>query len=166
MMRCFRDVLTKVRGVEENFLYNFERFSNGLAAQKIQVAGSERILHREAERAYARLESYLASIEERYRNSGMRFDRYLRSLGADISGLDMHIRRNGRRWYTALGRKVTDCEAVLAANDPRLKLKQGFSIIKDRSGRVVRSRKMVAISDIIQVELYDGVLDAKVENIQ
>ena len=54
---------------------------------------------------------------------------------------------------------------MLAAHDPRHKLKQGYSIVKDKSGNVLRSTRTDAVSDIINVELYDGRLGAKVENI-
>ena len=45
-------------------------------------------------------------------------------------------------------------------------LKRPLSIVKDKHGKVLKSVKTVALRDIIKVELSDGLLDAKVEDIQ
>jgi exonuclease VII large subunit len=55
---------------------------------------------------------------------------------------------------------------MLLACDPQLKLKQGFSIVKDKTGKVVKSKTTVKICDIITVQLFDGILDSKVEDIR
>jgi len=75
-------------------------------------------------------------------------------------------KRESKRWFVSLGKKVDDCERLLLAGDPRLKLKQGYSIVKDKQGRVLKSINRVARGDIIKVELSDGVLDSKVEDIR
>ena len=79
---------------------------------------------------------------------------------------DVQIQREAKRWYMAIGKKITDCEKMLLACDPQLKLKQGFSIVKDKSGKVLKSKKTIAIDDIIQIELSDGFLDSRVEDIR
>ena len=54
---------------------------------------------------------------------------------------------------------------MLLASDPQLKLKQGFSIVKDASGKVLKSSKRVKVRDIITVQLCEGILDTEVEKI-
>ena len=66
----------------------------------------------------------------------------------------------------AIVKRISESEKMLLACDPKLKLKQGFSIVKDKSGKVLKSSSNVAIDDIIQVELYDGILESKVEDIR
>jgi exonuclease VII large subunit len=78
---------------------------------------------------------------------------------------DGDLSQEAKRWFLAIGKKVTDSERLLLANDPKLKLKQGFSIVKDKNGKVLKSVKTVALRDIIKVELSDGILDSKVEDI-
>jgi exonuclease VII large subunit len=78
---------------------------------------------------------------------------------------DGDLSQEAKRWFLAIGKKVTDSERLLLANDPKLKLKHGFSIVKDKDGKVLKSVKTVAIRDIIKVELSDGILDSKVEDI-
>jgi len=165
LLRCFRDIFAKVQTVEQTFNYNFQRFANALSRRRRGIASFERALGRAADRPAARLASRLADLEADFVDSGTRFDRYLHSLQDDLSDSDLQISQRGARWYRALGKRLADREAMLAAHDPRHKLKQGYSIVKDKSGNVLRSTRTDAVSDIINVELYDGRLGAKVENI-
>jgi exonuclease VII large subunit len=55
---------------------------------------------------------------------------------------------------------------MLLACDPQLKLKQGFSIVTDKMGRVVRSSNALEVGDIMDVQLYKGKLETKVEKIK
>ena len=108
----------------------------------------------------------MRGLEEQFQNSYTRFGRFLRSLKEDVATHDVQIEREAKRWYLAIEKRLSECEKMLLACDPRLKLKQGFSIVKDKSGKVLKSSKTVALRDIIHIELYEGVLDTKVENIR
>ena len=76
------------------------------------------------------------------------------------------MQQEAKRWYGAIVRRIVECENMLLACDPKLKLRQGFSIVKDKAGKVLKSSSAVARGDIIQVELYKGVLDSKVTDIR
>jgi exodeoxyribonuclease VII large subunit len=166
LLRCFRDVLNQMQSIEANFRHNYERFANRLAASKSVVNSQERAIRSEAGHFFARQGTQLATLEEHFQNNYTRFARYLRSLREDVGMSDGELQREARRWFAALGKQVDDCEKLLLASDPRLKLKQGYSIVKDKQGKVVKSIKAVARHDIIKVELSDGVLDSKVEDIR
>jgi exonuclease VII large subunit len=58
---------------------------------------------------------------------------------------------------------VADMAGHLRLNDPALKLKQGYSIIKNSKGRVIKTVQQVGVGDIITVRIFDGSLDSKVE---
>jgi exonuclease VII large subunit len=75
------------------------------------------------------------------------------------------MRQDAKRWFLTIGKKIDDYERLLLVSDPKLKLKQGYSIVKDKHGKVLKSIKTVALHDIIKVELSDGTLDSKVEDI-
>ena len=108
----------------------------------------------------------LATLEEQFQNNYTRYERYLRSLRADVGMHESDMKQEAKRWFVTLGKQVDDCERLLLASDPRLKLKQGYSIVKDKQGKVLKSIKTVARRDIIKVELSDGILDSKVEDIR
>jgi exonuclease VII large subunit len=166
LMRCFREVLQRMQGIEANYHHNDERFANRLAASRSSVDAREQIILREAGHFFARQGTQVATLEEQFQNNYTRFQRYLNALRKDIGMYDGDLMREAKRWYLAQGRRIDDCERLLLANDPRLKLKQGYSIVKDKTGKVLKSIKTVARDDIIKVELSDGILDAKVEDIQ
>ncbi len=94
------------------------------------------------------------------------FCRNLMSLKKDMAVYDERIGRETKRWFVAIGKRIADCEKMLLACDPRLKLKQGFSIVTDGSGRIIKSSRAVAVSDIIRVRLYEGILESKVEEVK
>ena len=165
LMRCFRDVLRRMQSIEANFDHNYERFANKLVANRSVVDSQERAIRSEASYFVARQETQLAKLEEQFQNNDTRFERYLRSLHEHIGMYDGDLKREAKRWYAALGKKVDDCEQLLLASDPRLKLKQGYSIVKDKQGKVLKSIKTIARDDIIKVELSDSILDSKVEGI-
>jgi exonuclease VII large subunit len=164
LMRCFRDVLRGIQSIEANFSQNDERFTHRLAAERRALATQDRVLHSEAGHFFTRLTTRLTALAAQFQNSHTRYRRFLRSLQGEITEHEEQMRQEAHRWYVAIARRMTACENMLLACDPKLKLKQGFSIVKDASGKVLRSRRGIAIDDIIQVELYEGILDAKVED--
>jgi exodeoxyribonuclease VII large subunit len=166
LMRCFRDVLRRMRSIEANFGYNYERFTNRLESENQALNAQAQTLLSEAGHFFTRLETSLSSLEEQFDHSYTRFRRYLVSLKKDIAVYDVEIQREAKRWYVSIGKKIADCEQMLLACDPHLKLKQGFSIVKDKSGKVLKSISTVARHDIIHVELSDGILDSTVEDIR
>jgi exonuclease VII large subunit len=166
LMRCFRDILNRMQGIEANYHHNYERFANRLAASRSSVDAREQVILREAGHFFARQGTQLATLEEQFQNNYTRFQRYLNSLRKDIGMYEGELTREAKRWYLAHGKRIDDCERLLLASDPRLKLKQGYSIVKDKTGKVLKSIKTVARDDIIKVELSDGILDSRVEDIQ
>jgi exodeoxyribonuclease VII large subunit len=165
LMRCFRDVFRRMQGIETNFQHNDERFAARLAKSRSTVDVLEQTIQREAGHFFTRQGTQLTTIEEQFQNNYTRFERYLRSLRKYISMHDGDLSQEAKRWFLSIRNKVTDSKRLLLVNDPKLKLKQGFSIVKDKDGKVLKSVKTVAVRDIIKVELSDGILDSKVEDI-
>jgi exonuclease VII large subunit len=156
----------KIKRVEENFNYNYERFSTRLTNNKRTINAIENGMMREANLFFIKLDANISIVEEQFTHNYTRLHRYLDSLNNDIGLYEKAIEREARRWYLTVVKRITDCERMLLACDPQLKLKQGFSIVKDKTGKVVKSKKTVKICDIITVQLFDGVLDSKVEDIR
>ena len=159
-------MLMKIKRIEENFNYNYERFSARLTNNKRTINAIENGMMREANRFFTKLDANISVVEQQFAHNYTRLYRYLISLNNDIGLYEKRIERESGRWYLAVVKKITDCERMLLACDPQLKLKQGFSIVKDKTGKVVKSKTTVNICDIIAVQLFDGVLDSKVEGVR
>ena len=113
-----------------------------------------------------RLATRVSSLKAQYANSATRYARYQRSQEKEIKAYEVQLRREAQRWYGAIAGRIEKSEQVLLANDPKLKLKQGYSIVKDTTGKVLKSSRTIALGDIIQIELYEGILDTKVKDIR
>jgi exodeoxyribonuclease VII large subunit len=166
LTRCFRDMLRKIKRIEENFNRNYERYSNRLSKSRNDIETIKNSILRDTNLIFTKTQSRFLSNERQFTNSYTRFQRYLRSLQGNITGYEKQIGREAGRWYVSLGRKIAECERMLLACDPQLKLKQGFSIVTDKMGRVVRSSNALEVGDIMDVQLFEGKLETKVEKIK
>ncbi len=155
-----------MQSIEANFSHNDERFANRLATERHALDTREQVLLRETGHFFTRLATRLDSLAAQFRNSHTRYRRFLLSLQGDIAAYEAAMQREAKQWYMAIAKRIAESEKMLLACDPKLKLKQGFSIVKDASGKVLKSSSTVARGDIIQVELYKGILDTKVKDIR
>jgi exodeoxyribonuclease VII large subunit len=162
LTRCFRDVLRKIKSIEENFNHNYERFANKLAYTNNLLDAQDRTLITEANRFTTKVATYLTVLEEQFANSFTRYSRYLRSLNTTLNANELQMAKEAKRWFSAIRKRLDECERVLMVCDPHLRLKQGYSIVMDKAGKLVKSSKHVAVSDIIEVQLSDGKLGTKV----
>jgi exodeoxyribonuclease VII large subunit len=166
LMSCFRDLIRKIKSIEDNFNHNYDRFSIKLTHSKNVINGKERTLLNESNRFITKINTRMTLIEEQFINSYTRYRRYLSSLQGDIFIAENQIEREAKRWYLKIGRKIAECERMLLACDPQLKLKQGFSIVTDKGGHIIKSTQTVEISDIITVRLFEGEIKTKIEKIK
>jgi exonuclease VII large subunit len=135
-----------------------------LTNQRALVSIEADFLH-EASRYFSSLSTRLIAGEEQFDHSATRFRRYLTSLQEDLAASPLQIAREAQRWLVAIGKRIVECESILLACDPQLKLKQGFSIVTDKSGNVIKSSKNIDVGDIIAVQLSEGRLASKVEHV-
>ncbi len=73
------------------------------------------------------------------------------------------------RWHTTYQQTqehILAYERLLASLAPQTVLKRGFSILRDESGKVLTSAAKVKKDTVIQAEMRDGVIQAKVEKAQ
>jgi exodeoxyribonuclease VII large subunit len=67
---------------------------------------------------------------------------------------------------TTLDRAASDCTrqiANLSHLDPAAVLERGYSVVRDRSGRIVRRSTSVAPGDLLDVTFSEGGADVRVE---
>jgi len=165
LTRCFKDMLLRVKRIESEFSYNYERFSLYLSQNMQILASLDAQLGKESQRYIAAVSTYLHSIEKQFSHNFTRLSRYMKSIAEDVAALEDTMGKEAKRWYLAIVKHIADCEAMLLVCDPKLKLKQGYSIITDKQGKVIKSSKMVKRDDILGVQLFEGMLKTKVEEV-
>lgn len=108
----------------------------------------------------------IKKIDSEFAQNYERFQFIYRKAQNSIFDYENQIQINAGIWYKNLVRCITENEKLLLLSDPQLKLKQGYSITKDIAGRVLKSSHQVKLDAIIAVELYEGNLISKVEEIK
>jgi len=91
-----------------------------------------------------------------------RIDSARQSLDGFRSGLDRAMGRQLER----SGRRVELSAASLRAIDPGATLRRGYAIVRDGQGKIVRGVGEVAVGSRLDVELGDGRIGAKVEDVK
>src|SRR5207247_1836919 len=76
-------------------------------------------------------------IERNFEYNYVRFQERLHRLNQEIASCEKERERDAKNWFSSLVQKITHHEQMLLAYDPHLKLKQGYSIVKDTSGNVI-----------------------------
>lgn len=61
---------------------------------------------------------------------------------------------------------VKNLSQLLYAFSPMLPLERGYALVKDNAGRQISSIKGIAMGDVLQIQVKDGIMDSEVKNIQ
>lgn len=69
---------------------------------------------------------------------------------------------NGRKNIFHFKDKLTLLEKQLMANDPQLKLKQGYSLVKNNQGKIIRSVEQILVDKDLTITVADGHFGATV----
>ena len=92
------------------------------------------------------------------------FTRHLRLKRAALGDREQKLQNDIRSLVTARRNRLAQLEAVLKERSPRTLLDRGYSIVRDREGKLVRDAALVAIGDDIAIYLSRGELGAVIKN--
>ena len=82
-----------------------------------------------------------------------------RHLASTRAGLLVH----SRHLLTSSAQRLASHRALLGAYDPTRRLAQGWSIVTNRDGAVVRSLDDVTVGDVVSVRVSDGTFESTVD---
>lgn len=118
------------------------------------------------DRAADLLEEADAYARERRRSVVLGVRDRLRAEERHLASTRQRLAVDARRSLDTAAELLAHERALLAAYDPSRRLAQGWSIVTDASGRVVRDAAAVAPGDALRVRLHRGALDARVESVE
>lgn len=133
-------------------------FANVLAQQKNVLSLSSRDLVRAFEYKLDMLRDLLATYQ---RNKVMAFRNVLESF----KQLENHVANAALIVGNEIAKSIDlldYSEKLLLANDPRHKLKQGYTITTTKSGNIVKSTKHLSMKEVLVTQFYDGEIEAEV----
>jgi exodeoxyribonuclease VII large subunit len=70
---------------------------------------------------------------------------------------------HSRHLLTSSAQRLASHRALLGAYDPTRRLAQGWSIVTNRDGAVVRSLDDVTVGDVVSVRVSDGTFESTVD---
>jgi exodeoxyribonuclease VII large subunit len=160
-----RGVWQKIQQARHILIQQESSLGEGINREIDQV---QRQLHRSSERLAYSFESIFAAFHQVSSSFQRSIDSLRNRLGAVER--DLRVRRQTllhlTRTYTSqLFRQLKSVADQLVTVDPALKLKQGYSIIFDETGRLIRRAQDVAIGSSLSARLADGSLGVRVEKI-
>lgn len=134
-------------------------FEQSLAAKAMHIGNQSVLLMRSFRNLILRvrqIESHFGTHLEKITAEIARRKELLRSTGSVFE-------HESARWFFSLGKKVALLDEKLRQNDPLRRLRQGYSIVKGKDGRIIKSAKQAREGDIITVSTSDGSYHSKVQ---
>lgn len=153
------DVQTKLMSCYSSIKNNLE-ISLRQHNEQITRSGAElvRLFNRQLER-------YSNLIATYQRNQIMAF----RNVLENFKQLENHIFNAVQLVHNEIVKRtdfVNFSEKLLLANDPRHKLKQGYTIATNKSGKIIKSVNQLQEKEILVTQFYDGISESDVTKIQ
>ncbi len=136
-------------------------FGHHLSRQKQIVENYSESLSR----GFSKLLDIVKRIEANFVFNYQLYQRWINETHKELRKLETTLYQGFADWHSGLVKKVNQHEQLLNLSDPQHKLKQGYSIVKDAGGKVVKSTKQVRIDDIIGIRLYEGGIQSQVKKI-
>ena len=129
------------------------------------LAALDAQLDRETARYLRRAHSRLSGVSSHSADNFACLARTIRADHAALTSAEIALAKDAPLWFSRLSKKLTDCEAMLQACDPEVRLKKGYSIVTDHTGKIIIASRDVNVHDIIGVRLSSGSLKTKVEEV-
>lgn len=114
-------------------------------------------------RCFKDMLNHVKKIEYEFVHNYERFINRVKMLKNEMRQMELKLRNESVRWYGWLLKQMTITERYLIQCDPRLKLKQGYSIAKTMDGKVIKSSDEVKQDDIMTVQVFKGIITSKVK---
>lgn len=153
--RTIRQVNLDLKQKSESFINNFEKI---LSRRKNEVKNLGRIL----------LNSF-RQILDRFRELERTFKNNLVFVERQIDQVDQEIRRQkekllsfGGTWLRFLANKIQNIDEKLLLVDPAQKLKQGYSLVFNQDGKVVKSVESLILGDNLDITFFKGKTKSKI----
>jgi len=107
---------------------------------------------------YQRTKDKILSVENFFNSLFKKYSQQLESIITDFF-------QNSISWLKFLQKKLDQVEQMLKLTDPKLRLQQGYSIVFNRVGKVIKNVSQLKIGELINLKFYRGGALSKVEKI-
>ncbi|MFH2019302.1 MAG: exodeoxyribonuclease VII large subunit [bacterium] len=149
----FREIDHALSRLEDKLILKIDQLE-----QKTSLALSS--MSQYLDRSLSQIESTVTA----FNNQFAFFAQKIVHLKSDIENLQNNLHTTIQTWLTITLERLTHLEDKLRTLDPKSILKRGFSIMKTKSGKIIRSVDELALGDPFTSILSDGSIQGQVVN--
>ena len=120
-------------------------------------------LTKELSRSFKAYFERFRSLEESFKRNILKIKIMLRLYRKNNSQMLTSLLKNKDIWIKSIKRYLVSQSKILNANNPELKLQQGYSLTLDESGKIIKNINDVKIGQSMKTKLYKGQIISKVE---
>jgi exodeoxyribonuclease VII large subunit len=113
--------------------------------------------------------NYLRDFEALKKEFQKRFldiERRMKEEQSKINQYSREIEKNRKRWEMNLRSVLIEEEKKLSLSSPLLKLKQGYTITFDGSGKIIKDPTNLKLAQIIKTKFFKGQIFSKIKRIE
>lgn len=117
-------------------------------------------------------DNFLASFSSQYqkvKNEVLFAEKFLSSIfnkyQQKIEIIVTTLLQESTRWFKFLQNKVLQAEQILVSSDPKLRLRQGYSIVFNKVGQVINSVFKLKVGEVLNLKFHQGEAQSKIEKI-
>jgi exonuclease VII large subunit len=119
---------------------------------------------REVQLGFQRCLQYAHRLEGSLKTAAQRCKSGLVQIASNIRNLQSNIINSFTIRIKQLAINLDHAGTLIEYNDPRRQLQLGYSLVRNESGKIIRSMKQVAPGDQLDLEVGDGRLGVEVKS--
>ncbi|MFZ5424591.1 MAG: exodeoxyribonuclease VII large subunit [Patescibacteria group bacterium] len=155
--RILKTTCDNLQTIETELTNQFERQLNSIKISVNNLASSQIM-------SFKHVLNTFKTLEKDYMQNIYAFNFAKHSFQKDLQNLSAITSVSIGTWYKEINKKLENHSNLLKVSDPKLKLKQGYSISRNSNGKILKNAKSVKQGDILNTELANGKIISKVQN--
>lgn len=154
----WREAENQLRQIKKTII---SRFSYGLNRKQVYLQNLAQNLFLNFQSIFNRF----LEIQRIFGRNETRFEAHIKARRAGLATLQRQMIGQYNNRLKNLEERMELTTKLLDANDPKQKLKQGYSITRKKGGKIVKSTKDITKGDILSTYFIDGEAETQVQKI-
>jgi len=155
----FQVIQEKILVMENNLIINIQR---EIFSKKKEIKNLLKSLNLNFKHYFSEFEF----LEKNFIKNYLKIEKLIREQNRKIKENIIFLEENKTQWQKRLEKILKQQEEKLFLSSPYLRLKQGYTITRDRSGKIIKDPSKLKISQDILTKFYKGQVTSKVKKIE
>lgn len=159
-------IFTTCAGMEERLSAYRQFFISSLQKYLLSCLEKANYLSKELIYLFQTIFENYRKTEISFLNNWERITNKVLQTRLSVSRAENDLKKESTRWYGHIRDIICICEEKLKLADPTFRLKQGYSIVFDKSSKIVKSSNYLRIGDSLKLKFYQGQASSTVESVE